>query len=954
MTAGVGAEHRVVQAKVRAPRARMLPRERLDAVLGQLWSRRLGLVVAPAGSGKTTVLAGFAAAAAAPVAWYRAESWDGGEDVCLRHLEAALTIAMGELPGSWASVGDAVHALEAWPGERALLVVDDLHALDGTPAEATLARLVEYAPAWLTFAFASRAQPRLDVSRLRVSGDLLELGGDDLRYRSWEVERLFRDFYRSPLPPVELAELARTTGGWAAGLQLFHLATRGKPPADRRKVLAGLAGGSRLVREYLTGNVLAELPSDLRRFLVETSVLGRLNARICDEFLGRDDCARMLDELERRQLFTQSLEDGDYRYHEVLRAHLEGMFAQLQGEAGLRERHRVAAAVLERAGALPEALHAFCRAEDWPAVGRLLGESGEELVRFSGAWIDALPASLLEHDPWLLLASARRHRADGLWPSSVAAYVRAERGFSGADAADIARRERQAVASWLEPGPARAGDLLGLLRGVTRHGPAALRARSPKLDAAGEALAAGLAALAAGMLGDSRRAFERALAAPEAAGPLAIGAGLGLGVAGLLGGDLASVREVAGAQETSERTEQPFLARMAQASLALEGGPDGGGRAAAVRFACRRLGDEWGAALAGLLEGLAWACRSGEPQPGLVPMLEEVAAWLEAIDAPAMEAWARAVLAAALAASGRPGADTAALRSERLANANEVEGAKLFAYLALATADPGRRAQYIALADAARAVTGIAAPGPPEARPAVEIRLFGGFAIEVQGAPCELSGLKPRVRALLRLLASRGGRPLHRDAIQAALWPDADSESGARNVQVAVSSLRQALEPGVARAGFTLLVRDGDAYRLVFGSQARCDLATFEHQVADGRRAGVADPDRALECYERALGLYAGELLPEDGAADWAVESRERCRGQAVEAAQSLAQLRLARADAEGAAAACALGLRADRYHDPLWRLLIEARERAGDRGAARRARSDYESVLQELGVTSA
>ncbi len=104
---------------------------------------------------------------------------------------------------------------------------------------------------------------------------------------------------------------------------------------------------------------------------------------------------------------------------------------------------------------------------------------------------------------------------------------------------------------------------------------------------------------------------------------------------------------------------------------------------------------------------------------------------------------------------------------------------------------------------------------------------------------------------------------------------------------------------------------------------------------------------------QQALDLYAGELLPEDGPAEWAIEPRERFRAGALEAAQGLAELLLKQGDPAAAANACATGLWVDRLHDPLWKLLIQARERAGDPGAASRARRDYARVLEELGLTA-
>ena len=314
-------------------------------------------------------------------------------------------------------MADAANALDAWPGQRVLLVVDDLHTLEGTPAEAALERLIDYAPPSLAVVAGTRVPPRFNLPRLRVSGALLEIGADDLRFRSWEVERLFRDYYQNPLPPEELARLARRTEGWAAGLQLFHLATRGRAPDERRRVLAALGPSSRLMRDYLTRNVLEQLPTDLRTFLIETSVLGRLSAGLCDELLDRNDSAEMLADLEWRSLFTQALpEEGVYRYHEVLRSYLQGVLLEEVGQPAAHERFRRAGRLLAQAGALPEALDAYCRAEDWEAARTLVGREGEAVADRSNAWIDALPVSMLVHDPWLLLASARRLRAEGHLP----------------------------------------------------------------------------------------------------------------------------------------------------------------------------------------------------------------------------------------------------------------------------------------------------------------------------------------------------------------------------------------------------------------------------------------------------------------------------------------------------------------------------------------------------------
>lgn len=138
-----------------------------------------------------------------------------------------------------------------------------------------------------------------------------------------------------------------------------------------------------------------------------------------------------------------------------------------------------------------------------------------------------------------------------------------------------------------------------------------------------------------------------------------------------------------------------------------------------------------------------------------------------------------------------------------------------------------------------------------------------------------------------------------------------------------------------------MVTRDGDAYRLTVPDDAHVDLRVFEDGIAE----------RTTDGLERALGAYTGDLLPEDGPAEWVLEERDRYRLQAAGAARSLAEMRLAEGDAVEAAAVCERGLRIDRYNDDLWRLLVDAYAAADNHAAATRARKGYEDVLAELGL---
>lgn len=994
----------VIAAKVRVPPAAALRRDRLQTLLETVWQRRLGVVVAPAGSGKTTLLAGFAAAVDVPVAWYRAETWDADEPAMVRHLDAALTTALPSLAGGWHRVEDAATALERWTGGRAVLVVDDAHALEDTPAERALGRFVEYAPPWLAILVGSRVAPGFNLSRRRVSGELLEIGPDELRFRAWEVEQLFRDHYGDPVAPDDLAILARRTEGWAAGLQLFHLATRGKSPDERRRILSAVGSSSRLVREYLTWNVMANLPDDLREFLVDTCVLGRLTGPLCDRLLDRRGSAATLDELLRRQIFTVELDeaDGSFRYHEVLRSHLDRMLVERIGEDGARARYRRAAELLEEAGAHSEALGAYSRAEDWAGVRRLLGGQGERLADGPQGWLDDLPPAIVRHEPWLELASARRARAEGRWTAALDAYARAEVGFGASTIALACHDERQALRAWFDPvPPGPATDWVRLLRGGLVREPLASGRQATRHGGVAPGLIRGLLALAAGEVGNARR--ELAGVRPDLADRPVLGAvaGFAHGMAMLLGGDPAGVAELDQAEDEAERASAPWLARLIRAASRLGAAPSAGGVPTGAAIDAER--DPWGAAIIDLLQ--AW-------EPGVdvagdledsggrrmaaaerrVAAAERACSAFRRLGAGVLEAWARGLLALGLAESGSPEAREAAMGAESVARAAGTPGIRLLTYLAMAIADDERRDEYAKLAEAVRRETGLvdppaadraarpslvpvgprpaaptaepaAGPGPvaepgvaaPAARAAppsigqLRVRTFGRFELTIDGRSVSLDAIKPRPRSLLRLLAVHAGSAVHREVIGAALWPEADGQTAARSLQVAVSAIRGLLADQLGPAGGRLIVREGEAYRLAVAREA-VDVRRFDQAVGDARAAR----SRGLvttELLAAALAAYGGELLPEEGPSEWIVELREHYRSAAVEVAREAAEVALVAGEPRRAIDACRAGLVIDRYHDPLWRILIEARNAAGDLSAATRDRLEYEAILSELGL---
>ena len=957
----------MLRSKIRVPPDKGLPRRRLDDAVATLQRHRFGLVVAPAGFGKTTLLAHLAATTREPVAWYRAEPADAPEVAVVAHLERALTEAVSGLAGGWHDGDDLVAALDDWDGLGIVLVVDDLHLLWGTDGESVLERLVHNLPVGISVLAASRRAPSFDLSRLRVSGEVLEIGPGDLRFRSWEVEELFRDFYGERLPPEEIAELARRTGGWAAGLQLFHLATRGKPARERLQLLHELAGRWPAMREYLARNMLDEIDQETRGFLLDTCVLDRLTAPMCNELRGRQDSHTVLAELEQRRIFTHVLDDeGGYRYHQVLRTHLEMALVEQLGEVEARGRYRHAARLLERAGALPEALRAHCRAEDWEAVSRLLNGRGEQLIARGGGWMDALPPALVDQDPWLMLARARRHVATGRWEAALDAYARAAAGFGAGRPEETCRRERQALAAWFVPNAVPTADWTGLLRPASRRDPAAAADRAISIGGPSAMLAAGLASLLAGSLHDARQRLAQVVAAPEATSMIALVAALGTAVADSLGGaevDLAAVHERA------EEQRLPWVATIARAALALD--PSSAGPSAPTDA----MDDSWGSALSALFSGLGELRRGGDP----VEVLTSAANGFSRLGADVLEAWARSGLALALARRRSPHALLAAAGAERLARSTGTIGAHAIAYAALAAAEPERAHAHVAAARAIAGSSGLSITGflasphsqslePPtvaaasepsdhrSTSPTVTLHCFGCFRLAINGRPVDSSCIKPRHRSVLHMLAVHAGRPLHRELLIDAFWPDEQNTSAAtRNLHVAISAIRQLLQPNGKRGCSSLIARVGDTYRLTIGDRDDVDVLAFEQAIEAGRTALAAnDAARAGQLFSHALAAYTGELLPDEGPVDWVVKERDRYHLAAAEAALSLAEIHLIHEQPRPAVRAAERGLLIDRYNDGLWRLLIRAHHQAGDRAGAQRACEGYDGMLIELGLPTA
>ncbi|MFI9273712.1 BTAD domain-containing putative transcriptional regulator [Kitasatospora sp. NPDC052896] len=239
-------------------------------------------------------------------------------------------------------------------------------------------------------------------------------------------------------------------------------------------------------------------------------------------------------------------------------------------------------------------------------------------------------------------------------------------------------------------------------------------------------------------------------------------------------------------------------------------------------------------------------------------------------------------------------------------------------------------------------VTTPAALTPPAAPPVTELRCLGGFRLVLRGHEVDCSSARPKTRSLLRLLALHGGRAVHREVLLDALWPDLPSDAGVRNLQVTVSRLRVLLGPG-------LLVRTGASYGLALDGELVSDVREFEHAADAARGYARATGEERAAGLRAARRWYGGDLLPEEGPAEWVVEERARLRARAAEVSALLAEAELATGRIRAAVRAAEESLRLEPFHDAAWRTLIDAYRRAGDRASSEQASRRYDDMLSSL-----
>ncbi|MBN1260085.1 MAG: hypothetical protein JXB35_05340, partial [Anaerolineae bacterium] len=362
----------LLKAKLYSPptRPELVTRERLFVHLDGVLQRKLALLSAPAGFGKTTLLSAWLHVRnlGARAAWLSLDERDSDPRRFWSYVTGALqtvdanagagildALAAPNPPAFPELLTELINDLEALP--NTLLILDDYHLIQAAPVHDSLAFFLDYLPKPLHLVIASRTNPPLPLSRLRGRGQLVELRQADLQFTREETERFLNQIMDLHLPPDIIDKLRNRTEGWVTGLQMAALSLRGRD--DAADFVADFAGTHRYILDYLVEEVLERESAKVQRFLLRTAILERLCAPLCDAVLAggpeeeiiHSSSQEMLAYLDRAHLFVVPLDDQRqwYRYHRLF-ADLLRARAALQEEARLPLLHRRASVWYEQAG----------------------------------------------------------------------------------------------------------------------------------------------------------------------------------------------------------------------------------------------------------------------------------------------------------------------------------------------------------------------------------------------------------------------------------------------------------------------------------------------------------------------------------------------------------------------------------------------------------------------------
>ncbi len=580
----------LLETKLHVPRWRrgLVARPRLSERLSRGAESALTLVSAPAGFGKTTLLAEWLAAAPADgrsVAWLSLDQRDNDPALFWTYLVAALKTAASEVgsgalsllqpprPPSEAGLVTLLNDLDALSND-VVLVLDDYHVIDAREVQDGMAFLLEHLPPQIHLVIGSRADPALPLARLRGRGELVEIRAADLRFTPGEAAEYLNEMMGLVLTAADVAALEGRTEGWIAALQLAALSLQGRE--DVAAFIDGFAGDDRYIVDFLAEEVLQRQPEHVQQFLLQTSILDRLCGPLCDAVTGQDGSQAKLAALERGNLFLVPLDDRRqwYRYHQLF---ADVLHARLRDERpdDVPELHRRASGWYEHNDEPSEAIRYALAAGDFERAADLVELAIPAMLRSRQeaavlGWLERLPDEVVRVRPVLSVGFAGALLAGGEFEGVEGRLRDAERWLDGAtgvrQGSEVPSAEMVVVD---DEEFRRLPAAIGLYRaalalaqgdgpGTVRHARRALDL-SPADDHLGRASAAALMGLASWGSGDLEAgysAYAECMAGLRRAGHIADTFGCAIA--------LADIRRAQGRLGEAMRTYEQALQRASQ------------------------------------------------------------------------------------------------------------------------------------------------------------------------------------------------------------------------------------------------------------------------------------------------------------------------------------------------------------------------------------------------------
>jgi LuxR family maltose regulon positive regulatory protein len=520
------------------PRAKIVLRPRLIEQMndGLHSGRKLTLISASAGFGKTTLVSEWIASCGRSIAWLSLDEGDNDPTRFLTYLVSALqTIAANIGEGMLSALQSPqpppiesilttlVNEITAI-ADNFIFVLDDYHIIDSKPVDNVLIFLIEHLPPQMHLVITTREDPDLPLARLRARGQLTELRAADLRFTPAEAAEFLNQAMSLQLSAEDIAALETRTEGWITGLQLAALALQGSLPMqghasrDTSRFIQSFTGSHRFVLDYLVEEVLQRQPEHIRSFLLQTSILDRLCGPLCDAVTEQKDGRGILETLERGNLFIVPLDDQRqwYRYHhlftEVLLAH-----AQEEQPGQIPLLHKRASAWYEQDNLPPEAIRHALAARDFERAAGLIEKTYPAMdASFqSGAWLGwvrKLPDEVVRARPVLSFDYARALMDRGEFEAGKSWLEDTEQQLKGSAEGMTVADEAQFRTLPVKIALAHSNhaQVQGDIGGAVKYAELALEL-SPEGDSYSHAMAAvtlGMAYLSRGDLDEAKRALS--------------------------------------------------------------------------------------------------------------------------------------------------------------------------------------------------------------------------------------------------------------------------------------------------------------------------------------------------------------------------------------------------------------------------------------------------------------